>query len=111
MKRPAIGFCLCLSILCWGSVGQTKGKSGGSKAEAPAADSNAAPAEGAAADSNAAPAADSNAAPAEAAPAEGGAPSEGEVTPEGEAPGATPIAKGGTPTTLSWQDIIVVPRK
>ncbi|HTA21429.1 MAG TPA: outer membrane beta-barrel domain-containing protein [Polyangia bacterium] len=121
MKRPAICFCLCLSVfLGWAGTGNAKAaKNGGSSAGAPApsadansaaADPNAAPAP--AADSNAAPAADPNAAPAadsNAAPA----PDDSTVTPEGDESGLTltPEAKPKAATTLSWQDIVVVPRK
>jgi outer membrane beta-barrel protein len=109
MKRPAICFCLCISIFGWAGVGNAKGGKGSSKAAAPAAEpaaAEAAPAEQAA-----------EAAPAEAAPAEAPADT---VTPEGgDDLGVTPegttdaVAKPKTtaPTTLSWQDIVVVPRK
>jgi outer membrane beta-barrel protein len=108
MKRPAICLCLCLSIVGLAGTGHAKGAKGGGKAEAaPAAapDSNASDPN--AADPNAAPA-DPNAAPA---------PSES-VTPEGDNPaGANAdlspdvVAKSKANTTLSWQDIVVVPRK
>jgi outer membrane beta-barrel protein len=111
MKRPAIGFCLCLcSVLTlgWAGTGHAKGKSGGGSADtaAPAGD---APAENAApADQNAAPA--DQAAPAETPPA----PGEETVTPEGgegQVPLEPEAGKVKPPTTLSWQDIVVVPRK
>jgi outer membrane beta-barrel protein len=94
-------------------VGNAKAaKSGGA---APAADPNAAPADSnaAPADSNAAPdsntPADANAAPA---PADVNAPGDETVTPGGEESlSLTPEAKAKAPTTLSWQDIVVVPRK
>ena len=112
MKRPAIGFCVCLCIVGWAGTGfaKGKGKATGAAADtsaAPAADSNAAPADTSAApaDTSAAPA--DNAAPAEAAPA----PGTETVTPEGETPLTPEEAKPKAPTTLSWQDIIVVPRK
>jgi len=70
MKRSAIGFCLCISIVGWAGVGHAKGKAAAPAAE-PAADSNAA-----AGDQSAAPA-DSTAAPADTVSPEG------EVTPEG----------------------------
>jgi outer membrane beta-barrel protein len=110
MKRPAIGFCLGLAIVLsvsgWASVGHAKGaKASGSKSEA-------APAAADGADTAAAPA---EAAPAEAAPAEGAAAEtvtpEGEVTPEGGEVTPAPAAKDKAVTTLSWQDIVVVPRK
>jgi outer membrane beta-barrel protein len=104
MKRPAICFCLCISIVTWAGVGHAaKGKGGKSEA-APAAGGEAA------ADPNAA-AADSNAAPAaEAAGGEAAPEAELEPTPEGtESP--VPKQKAAAPTTLSWQDIVVVPRK
>jgi outer membrane beta-barrel protein len=118
MKRPAIGFRLSLSVLSIllsvsgaGVVHAKGGKGGAAKAEAaPAAAEapadQAAADEGAAADPNAAPAADPNAAPAPET-----------VTPEGEEnPAAageiSPEAgKAKAPTTISWQDIVVVPRK
>jgi outer membrane beta-barrel protein len=104
MKRPAICFCLCISIVGWAGVGFAKGKGGG-KTEAAEAAGEAAPA-----DSKAAPA-DSNAAPAAGEPAPGG----DTVTPEGEETNQLPLetdaSKGKPPTTLSWQDIVVVPRK
>jgi outer membrane beta-barrel protein len=139
MKRPAICFCLGLSIVClsvggWAGVGHAKGRknngqtNGHTDAPPAAADPNSAPADTAAApaadpnaapapDPNAAPApdpnaADANAAPADTAPAPGGE----TVTPEGDetANGALPVetdAGKKTPPTLSWQDIVVVPRK
>jgi outer membrane beta-barrel protein len=114
MKRPAIGFCLCLcSVLTlgWAGTGYAKGKA---KAEAAPADTSAAP-DAANADPNAAPAdqnaapADQNAAPAEQAPA----PGTETVTPEGGEATELPVEpeKAKAPTTLSWQDIVVVPRK
>ncbi len=114
MKRPAICFCLCLSIVGWAGVGNAKAaKSGGA---APAADPNAAPADSnaAPADSNAAPdsnaPADANAAPA---PADVNAPGDETVTPGGEESLALEpeVGKAKPPTTLSWQDVVVVPRK
>jgi len=113
MKRPAIGFCLCLcTVLTLGGAraGYAKNKPAAEPAAAPAADANAAdPNAGTAADQNAAPA-DQNAAPAEAPPA----PGEETVTPEG-GEGQVPLTpeanKAKSPTTLSWQDIVVVPRK
>jgi outer membrane beta-barrel protein len=110
MKRPAICFCLCISIFGWAGVGEAKGGKGSSKAAAPAAE----PAAEAAPAAEATPA---EAAPAEAAPAEAPAdtvtPEGGDdlgVTPEGTADlSAKP--KTAAPTTLSWQDIVVVPRK
>jgi outer membrane beta-barrel protein len=120
MKRPAIGFCLSLCILGWAGTGFAKGKGKATAAPAdtsaaPAADANAGAADpnAAAADPNAAPdanaaAADPNAAPAEAPPAPGSE----TVTPEGETPlEPEAAAKSKAPTTLSWQDIVVVPRK
>ncbi len=122
MKRPAICFCLYLSISClslvgWSGVGNAKSsKNGGATSAAPAADPNAAPAadpnaapadpNAAPADANAAPAADANAAPADQ-------PDDTTVTPEGGDTGLalTPEVKAKSPTTLSWQDIVVVPRK
>jgi len=122
MKRPAISFyrCICVSV-CFSVLGlagtgfaKGKAKTEAAPAAAPAADTNAAPADtnAPAADSNAAPAADPNAAPADpnAAPA----PEAETVTPEGTE-GQLPLegepGKAKAPTTLSWQDIVVVPRK
>jgi len=100
MKRPAICFCLrfgiCLLSVGWAGAGFAKGKG----AATPAAEA-AAPA-----DSNAA-AADSNEATA--------APDDKTVTPEGGEENQLPLepdaGKAKPPTTLSWQDIVVVPRK
>jgi len=120
MKRPAICFCLCLSVfLGWAGTGNAKAaKNGGSTGAAPAADPNA---PDTAADPNAAPAADPNAAPAaapdpNAAPADSNAapaPDDSTVTPEGDDTSLTltPEVKPKTAATLSWQDIVVVPRK
>jgi outer membrane beta-barrel protein len=113
MKRPAIGFCVCLCIVGWAGAGFAKGKAKADSAPADTsatpADPNAAPADpnAAPADPNAAP--DQNAAPAEQPPA----PGTETVTPEGgeEQLPLEPEAKAKPPTTLSWQDIVVVPRK
>src|SRR5450432_1360478 len=115
MKRPAICFCLCVSIVSWAGAGFAKSKGGGKTAAAPAA-GEAAPAadsNAAAADPNAAPA-DANAAPADpnaATPSPGG----DAVTPEGDETNQLPLdadaGKAKPATTLSWQDIVVVPRK
>jgi outer membrane beta-barrel protein len=95
-----------------GQAWAKKGGSGGNKAAAPAAGGDAADdkAAGGASDETAAPA-DSG----QAAPAGEAAPAGGEATPEG---GETPLPgdeenapKTKAPTTLSWQDIVVVPRK
>jgi outer membrane beta-barrel protein len=115
MKRPAIGFCLGLSIvstLGWVGVGfaKSKGKAAAAPAETAApADTSAAPADTAAAPADNAAPADTSAAPADtsAAPADTGT----EVTPEGETPLTPEPGKARPPTTLSWQDVIVVPRK
>jgi outer membrane beta-barrel protein len=112
MKRPAIGFCVGLcSVLTlgWAGTGFAKGKGGApadtSAAPAAAGDANAAPA-----DQSAAPA-DQSATPAETPPAPGSE----TVTPEGGEEGQVPLEpeanKAKPPTTLSWQDIVVVPRK
>ena len=112
MKRPAIGFCLCLCTvltLGGGRAGYAKSKPAAEPAAAPAADANAADPSAAPADQNAAPA-DPNAAPNEAPPA----PGEETVTPEGgegQVPLTPEATKAKSPTTLSWQDIVVVPRK
>jgi outer membrane beta-barrel protein len=113
MKRPAICFCLCISIVGWGGAGFAKSKGGGKTEAAPAAGEAASAATPA--DSNAAPA-DSNAAPADSSLAPGEPTPGGDtVTPEGTEANQLPLepdaSKGKAPTTLSWQDIVVVPRK
>ncbi|HVU51311.1 MAG TPA: outer membrane beta-barrel domain-containing protein [Polyangia bacterium] len=92
-------------------TGNAKGKAGGGSADTSAApgDANAADPNAAPADQSAAPA-DQNAAPAETPPE----PGQETVTPEG-GEGQVPLEpeanKAKAPTTLSWQDIVVVPRK
>jgi len=103
MKRPAIcfglRFCICVLSVAWAGAGFAKGKS--STTAAPAADATA---------DTAAPAADSNAAPADSTPPAAG---DETVTPEGGEENQLPLEpeKAKPPTTLSWQDIVVVPRK
>jgi outer membrane beta-barrel protein len=100
MKRPAICFCLrfgiCLLSVGWAGVGLAKGK--GATGQAAPADTSAAPA-------------DPNAAPADVS----AAPGDETVTPEGGEENQLPLepeaGKAKPPTTLSWQDIVVVPRK
>jgi outer membrane beta-barrel protein len=102
MKRSAISLFVCLAVTGWAGTGSA------AKKAKPAPAAEAAPAE------EAKPAADE--APAEAAaPAADAAPAESLDIEEGKAAkvdegeiGAAPAAK---PTTLSWQDIVVVPRK
>src|SRR5262245_21652735 len=113
MKRPAICLFVWIALASMGAGGQAWAKKGGSgsKAAAPAAGGDAAGdrAAGGASDATAAPADSGQAAPAggEAAPAE--PPAEGgEAALPGEEEGAN---KPKPPTTLSWQDIVVVPRK
>jgi outer membrane beta-barrel protein len=111
MKRPAIGFCLGLAIVLsvsgWAGVGHAKGaKTSGSKSEAAPAAADGADAPAA---ESAAPAAE-GAAPAGGAAAETVTPEGGEVTPEGGEI-TPPPPKDKALTTLSWQDIVVVPRK
>ncbi|HEV3031194.1 MAG TPA: outer membrane beta-barrel domain-containing protein [Polyangia bacterium] len=85
----------------WAGAGFAKGKT--STAGAPPADATA---------DTAAPAADSNAVPADSTPP---APGDETVTPEGGDETQLPLepeaGKAKQTTTLSWQDIVVVPRK
>jgi outer membrane beta-barrel protein len=110
MKRPAICFVVCSCIVGWGGVGFAKKAS--TKAAAP---------EPAPAETSAAPA-DANAAPADpnAAAADPNAPAEPPVDQTPVSPDVdlnAPLPTDGQPlaakrpTTLSWQDIVVVPRK
>jgi outer membrane beta-barrel protein len=112
MKRSAICLFVCLAIASLGAGGQAwarkSGGSGGSKT-APAAGGDAANDQAAAAGN------DETAAPADSGQA---APSGGEAAPSGETPEnpeGPPVEEEKpqikTPTTLSWQDIVVVPRK
>jgi len=114
MKRPAI--CLlawvALAGLAGGQAWARKGGGGGGG-------SKAAPAAAAGADDSAG--GDATAAPADsgqAAPAAGGdtAPAGESLEPEGAPPklegeDETPTKRAAAPTTLTWQDIVVVPRK
>src|SRR5215831_17980279 len=107
MKRPAIFLLVWVAIAGWVAGGQAWAKKGGG-GKAPAGDQ---PADDKAAggDQNAAPADTGAPAGGEAAPAEGGLESE-EGKPakvEGEEAEVKPKAN----PTLSWQDIVVVPRK
>jgi outer membrane beta-barrel protein len=109
MKRPAIFLLVWAVIAGWAFGGQAWAKKGGGGKAAPEGDQPASDSAGG--DQNAAPA-DSGQAPAggEAAPAEGSLESE-EGKPakvEGEEL-ETPKPKAAP--TLSWQDIVVVPRK
>jgi outer membrane beta-barrel protein len=112
MKRPAICFCLSLCVVGWAGVGFAKGKAAAPKAAEAAPE--AAPAEAApAADPNAA-AADPNAAPADPNAPAGEAPTDQTpISPDVDlnAPLPTEPGKAKAATTLSWQDIVVVPRK
>jgi outer membrane beta-barrel protein len=99
MKRPAISLFITVAIVGWAAIGHAK-KGGGGKA----ADTEEAKAGDAAADAKAAD--DKGAAAGEASPSE----------PEAE-PGKVEEEIGAEPkqakaaTTLSWQDIVVLPRK
>ncbi|HXU05165.1 MAG TPA: outer membrane beta-barrel domain-containing protein [Polyangia bacterium] len=100
MKRLAISLSLCVALLGWTATGHAK-RGGGGKAAAPAADENAGGEAGG-----------DKAAGEAAAPA-----AEGSVdTTEGGEPSTISEEIGGPKTqrpttTLSWQDIVVVPRK
>ena len=98
MKRLAISLSVCVALLGWTATGHAK--RGGGKAAAPAADENAGGEGG------------DKAAGGEAAPA---SESLDTTSPEGE-PAKIEEEIGGPKaqrptTTLSWQDIVVVPRK
>ncbi len=96
MKRPAICLFITVAIVGWAAIGHAK-KGGGGKA--PAADAEAG-------DEKAAPAGDEKGAAPEAAPAE----AEAEPGKVEEEIGAEP-KQAKAATTLSWQDIVVLPRK
>jgi outer membrane beta-barrel protein len=108
MKRPAICFFVWFCIVGWAGVGNAKSGASkpGGKAE-PAA-GEAAPggkdASGAAADPNAAPA-------GEAAPASESLNPEADLNAPLPGGDVVDTGKAKPPTTLSWQDIVVVPRK
>jgi outer membrane beta-barrel protein len=112
MKRPAICFFVWFCIVGWAGVGNAKGAGKGAK-PAPAAEG--APA---ATDDKAAGASDASGAAADpnAAPAGEAVPSES-LNPEADLNAPLPggdvadAGKAKPPTTLSWQDIVVVPRK
>jgi len=110
MKRPAICLFVC-AIAGWVAGGHAWAKKGGGgRAAAPAADEAPADEKPASGGESAAPADSGNAGGGEAAPAgeslEGEEGKTGRVEGEEEAP-----AKAKAATTLSWQDIVVVPRK
>jgi outer membrane beta-barrel protein len=115
MKRPAIFLFVWVAVAGWAAGGQAWAKKGGRAAPAPAptADTPTTDSNAPAADQNAAPADTGQAAPAagEAAPGtESLETEEGKATKvEGE--DAEPVIKSKAATTLSWQDIVVVPRK
>jgi len=103
MKRLAISLSVCLALVGWAATGHAK-RGGGSKTAAPAADDSAGGEGG------------EKAAPAEGAGKEGAAASESldttgdEQVAKVEEEITGPKAQRPT-TTLSWQDIVVVPRK
>jgi len=102
MKRLAISLSVCLALVGWAATGHAK-RGGGSKTAAPAADDSAGGAGG------------EKAAPAEGAGKEGAPASESldttdEQVTKIEEDITGPKAQRPT-TTLSWQDIVVVPRK
>jgi outer membrane beta-barrel protein len=110
MKRPAICVFLWVALAGLASGGQAWAKKAGGGKTAPAAASDTAAddkAPAAAGDQTAAPADTGQAAPA--GDSGGGEPTEGEP-PRLEGEEAEP-PKAKAPTTLSWQDIVVVPRK
>jgi outer membrane beta-barrel protein len=99
MKRLAISLSLSLALVSWAATGHAK--RGGGKA-APAAEENA----GGGGD-----AADDKSAGKEAAPASESLDTSGEGEPAKIEESLTEPKKAGPTTTLSWQDIVVVPRK
>jgi outer membrane beta-barrel protein len=103
MKRLAISLSVCLALVGWAATGHAR-RGGGGKAAAPAADDNAGGEGG------------DKAAPAAGGDQGGGAPaSESLDTTETEPTkieeSLTEPKKQGPTSTLSWQDIVVVPRK
>jgi outer membrane beta-barrel protein len=116
MKRPAICLFVWVAIVGWAATGHAK-KGGGKAAAAPAADQPADDSAGSAdsGDQKAAPADDSK--PAAGGKDAAGAPSESLDTSDDTQPakveedlGAPKPAARAT-STLSWNDILVVPRK
>jgi len=104
MKRLAISLSLCLAVVGWAATGHAK--RGGGKAAAPAADDNAG---GEGGEKAAAPAAGAD-------EKGGGAPASESLDTSEAAPttieeNLTEPKKQGPTTSLSWQDILVVPRK
>jgi outer membrane beta-barrel protein len=101
MKRLAISLSVCLALVGWAATGHAK-RGGGSKTAAPAADDKAG--------------GEGGAAPAEGAGKEGAPASESldttgdEQVAKVEEEITGPKSQRPT-TTLSWQDIVVVPRK
>jgi outer membrane beta-barrel protein len=100
MKRLAISLSVCLAVA--GSAATGHARRGGGKAAAPAADENAGGEGGG----------DKAAAPAD----QGGAPASESLDTSEQAPAAieeslTEPKKQGPTTSLTWQDIVVVPRK
>jgi outer membrane beta-barrel protein len=100
MKRPAISLFITVAIVGWAAIGHAKKGGGGKAAETEAAQ----PADDKAADDKGSDA--STAADQSAAPAEGGEAEPGKVEEEIGEPKQAKAA-----TTLSWQDIVVLPRK
>jgi outer membrane beta-barrel protein len=103
MKRLAISLSVCLALVGWAATGHAR--RGGGKAAAPAADDNAG---GDAGGDKAAPAAGDKEG--------GGAPASESLDTSDTAPttieeSITEPKKQGPTTALSWQDILVVPRK
>jgi len=102
MKRLAISLSVCLALVGWAATGHAR--RGGGKAAAPAADDNAggeggdkAPAAGGDKEGGGAPASESL--------------DTNETEPTKIEESLTEPKKQGPTTTLSWQDIVVVPRK
>ena len=115
MKRPAICLLVSVAIIGWATGGQAWAKKKSSAAAAPAAaaaDDQPANDKAPASDQTAAPADSGQAAPAEKeqAPASESLESEEGKPAKVESEEAEAAKPKGTPT-LSWQDIVVVPRK
>jgi outer membrane beta-barrel protein len=116
MKRPAICLFVWVAIVGWAATGHAK-KGGGKAAAAPAADQPADDSAGSAdsGDQKAAPADDSK--PAAGGKDAAGAPSESLDTSDDTQPAKVDEDLGGpkpaarATSTLSWNDILVVPRK
>jgi outer membrane beta-barrel protein len=98
MKRLAISLSVCLALV--GAAATGHAKRGGGKAAAPAADENAGEGAGAEGDKG-----------KEGAPASESLDTTGEGEPAKIEETLNEPKKQGPTTTLSWQDIVVVPRK